>query len=45
MTRLRIMQKIHVYVSQEILYLTENNRFRSKLPRQAPECFPKKTPY
>jgi hypothetical protein len=35
LARLRILWEIHVYVSQEILSLTENNRLRSSQPRQA----------
>jgi hypothetical protein len=35
LARLRILWKIHVCVSQEILSLTENNRLRSSQPRQA----------
>jgi len=35
LARLRILWQIHVCVPQEILTLTENNRFRSSQPRQA----------
>jgi hypothetical protein len=31
------MSKTHVYISQELLSLKENNRFRSSQPRQAPK--------
>jgi hypothetical protein len=36
-SQLRILQQILIHISQEILSLTKNNRFRTSQPRQAPE--------
>jgi len=35
LARLRILQQIHVLISQEVLSLTEKSRLRSSQPRQA----------